>query len=87
MRGTMSIRYPVISPYYGTVEQVIHPLSSYFYEWDTLFLIRTDEGAIEEIVADIDGCFHSCEVMDGDRVIPGMVLAYIQEDIQRTGSE
>ncbi len=75
----MTIQYPVVSPYYGVVEKVLHPFSSCFYEWDTLFLIRTDDGMVEEIVVDISGHVHSLEVGDGDRVIPGMVLAYIEE--------
>jgi hypothetical protein len=83
----MSIHYPVVSPYYGIVAKVIHSSASYFYEWDTLFLIQTHDGMIEEIVADTCGYVHSCEVTDGDRVIPGMILAYIWDDVPRTGSE
>ncbi|QYY43070.1 hypothetical protein ACKE5C_01795 [Aneurinibacillus thermoaerophilus] len=76
----MVIQYPVLSPYYGKVEKIIHPSASYFYEWETLFLIRTSDGMIEEIVADTAGYVYSYEVANGDRIIPGMVLAYIREE-------
>ncbi|MBN6187603.1 hypothetical protein JQN58_11805 [Aneurinibacillus sp. BA2021] len=78
------MQYPVVSPYHGVVEKVLHPFTSSFYEWDTLFLIRTDDGMVEEIVVDLCGYVHSLEVGEGDRVIPGMVLAYIEEKTAQT---
>jgi glutamine cyclotransferase len=57
------------------------------YEWEQLFLIKTDAGLVETIQTGVSGEIESLEaVQEGDNVIPGMVLAYIKEDLYVTGS-
>jgi biotin carboxyl carrier protein len=71
----------VLSPVYGKVEKVSVQSQSRIYEWDTLFMIKTEEGGVENIQLNMSGEVESIEVQEGDHVIPGMVLAYIKEDL------
>ena len=77
----------VISSYYGIIEEVSINIHSRIYEWDPLFKIKTESGKIETIRVGISGKVHSLEVQKGDRVIPGMVLAFIKEDLIASGSD
>lgn len=77
----------VISTCYGTIEEVAIDIHSRIYEWDPLFIIRTESGMIETIRVGISGKIQSLEVQKGDRVIPGMVLAFIKEDLIASGSD
>lgn len=77
----------VLSPVYGKVEKVSIKSKSRIYEWETLFLIKTEEGKVEMIQTSVSGEIESLEVQEGDNVIPGMVLAYIKEDLFVTGSD
>lgn len=64
----------------------IEPLSR-IYEWEKLFTIKKDDGEIETIRVGISGKVESLEVQVGDRVVPGMVLAFIKEDFFATATE
>jgi biotin carboxyl carrier protein len=77
----------VLSPVYGKVEKVSIKSESRVYEWETLFLITSEEGKVEIIQTSVSGEIESLEVQVGDKVIPGMVLAYIKEDLFETGSD
>jgi biotin carboxyl carrier protein len=77
----------ILSPYYGKVEKVVIESETRIYEWETLFMIKTDEGKFEMIQTGVSGEIKSLEVQEGDDVIPGMVLAYIKEDLYVTGSD
>ncbi|MCM2531317.1 biotin/lipoyl attachment domain-containing protein [Neobacillus ginsengisoli] len=77
----------VVSPFYGKVEKISINSESRIYEWETLFMIKTEEGNQEIIRTGVSGEVESLEVQEGDDVIPGMVLAYIKEDIFVTGSD
>lgn len=70
----------VISSYYGTVIKVFRHPTAPVQEDAPLFLIETERG-IEQIVSDGTGTICSYEVGVGDEVVPGMVLAYIEEDL------
>jgi predicted GNAT superfamily acetyltransferase len=71
----------VLSPFYGEVEKVGIRSKSRIYEWEPLFRIKTEEGTVETIHIGISGEIKSLEVQEGDKVIPGMVLAYVKEDL------
>ncbi|PEZ05877.1 hypothetical protein CN326_13645 [Bacillus sp. AFS018417] len=77
----------VTSPCYGTVEKVSIDKDSRIYEWEQLFAIKDMNGQLEVIKMGCSGEVQSLEVEAGDKVIPGMVLAYIQEDILISGSD
>ncbi|MGG0186339.1 hypothetical protein [Bacillus rhizoplanae] len=77
----------VTSPCYGTVEKVSIDKDSRIYEWEPLFAIKDMNGQLEVIKMGCSGEVQSLEVEAGDKVIPGMVLAYIQEDILISGSD
>ncbi len=77
----------VISSYYGTIEEVSIDIHSRIDEWEPLFKIKTENGNIETIRVGISGKIQSLEVQKGDRVIPGMVLAFIKEDLIASASD
>ncbi len=77
----------IISSCYGTVEEISIDIESRIYEWEQLFQIKTVNGNMETIRVGISGKVQSLEVQKGDRVIPGMVLAYIKEDLIASGSD
>ena len=76
----------VLSPFYGEIKKISINNESRIYEWEPLFQIKTDEGTFETIHTGISGEIQSLEVQEGDKVIPGMVLAYVKEDLFVTGS-
>lgn len=77
----------VISPCYGQVDKISIKGESRIYEWETLFMIKSELGNLETIQTSLSGEVESLEVQEGDYVIPGMVLAYIKEDLFVTGSD
>ncbi|WP_413307907.1 hypothetical protein AA0X95_08605 [Bacillus sp. 1P10SD] len=77
----------VTSPCYGRVEKIQIKNEERIYEWDPLFMIKADDGHEEMILTGVSGEVESLEVQEGDDVIPGMVLAYIKEDLYVTGSD
>jgi len=77
----------IVSLYDGIVEEVSIAIHSRIYEWEKLFKIRTVNGNLETIRVGISGKVQSLEVQKGDRVIPGMVLAYIKEDLIASGCD
>ncbi|CRK81706.1 biotin/lipoyl-binding protein [Neobacillus massiliamazoniensis] len=77
----------IISPCYGIVDKITINRTDRLYEWETLFSIKTDDGPTEMIQTSVSGEVESIEVQEGDNVIPGMVLAYIKEDMFVTGSD
>jgi biotin carboxyl carrier protein len=77
----------VLSPCYGRVKRISIQNESRVYEWETLFVIKTEGGTEKAIQTGLSGEVESLEVQEGDQVIPGMVLAYIKEDLFVTGSD
>ncbi|MEH7304649.1 biotin/lipoyl-binding protein [Neobacillus drentensis] len=77
----------VLSPCYGKVERISIKSESRIYEWETLFMIKSQSGKVETVQTSLSGEVESLEVQEGDYVIPGMVLAYIKEDLFVTGSD
>jgi acetyl/propionyl-CoA carboxylase alpha subunit len=77
----------IISPCYGRVEKIEVKTAERIYEWERLFVIRTVAGTLEMIQTGVSGEIESLEVQEGEHVIPGMVLAYVKEDLFVTGSD
>lgn len=78
---------PIISPCFGTVEEILIDSTSRIYEWEKLFKIRAADGKLNTVSIGLSGEMHSVEVEIGDNVIPGMVLAVVKEDLIATGSD
>jgi biotin carboxyl carrier protein len=70
----------IMSSCYGVIEDILIQIHSQIYEGKPLFTIRNSEGNIETVRVKLSGKVHSLEVQKGDRVIPGMVLAFVKED-------
>lgn len=77
----------IISSCYGTIEKISIHKDSRIYEWEPLFYVKTIDGGTEIIKMGVRGEVQSLEVQEGDRVIPGMVLAYIKEEVLISGSD
>lgn len=77
----------IVSPYYGTIEKVSINQDSRVYEWEPLFYVKTIDGGTEIIKMGVSGEVQSLEVQEGDQVIPGMVLAYIKEEMVISASD
>ncbi|MFP5112934.1 biotin/lipoyl-binding protein [Bacillaceae bacterium C204] len=77
----------VLSPCYGKIKKISIKNDSRIYEWETLFMIISESGTLETVQTSMSGEVESLEVQEGDYVIPGMVLAYIKEDLFITGSD
>lgn len=77
----------VTSPCHGVVEDISIQINSRVYEWESLFTIKTDEGHRETVTIGLSGTVDSLEVQVDEEVVPGMVLAYIKEDIVVSGSD
>lgn len=78
---------PIYSPCSGTVERVLTKKSNHVYEWEKLFVIKTNNGRIEEISIGISGYITSLSVKTGQKVNVQTVLATIQDDLLITGSD
>jgi hypothetical protein len=87
-------RYPVIKPIYkigcdhrGTVEHVYIEKDSYVYEWEKLFLIKTDDGRLINISIGTSGYITELNVTVGDQVTGNTPLALLQDDFVISGSD
>jgi multidrug resistance efflux pump len=81
------IEETIYSPCSGTVEQVLTKENDHVYEWEKLFLIKTNNGRIEEISIGISGYITSLNVKKGQMVTSTTQLATIQDDLLITGSD
>ncbi|MGI8387155.1 hypothetical protein [Robertmurraya sp. P23] len=77
----------VVSTVSGKVEEVAIEVHSRIYEWEKLFTIRTENGHLETVSVGLSGEVISIEVNTGDCIIPGMVLAFIKDDLIPTGCD
>lgn len=71
----------VASPYQGVVHKICAEKKAKLQESEALFIIRNEQGELFPINMDVTSVIHSLEVNEGDTVIPGMVLAYVQEEL------
>ncbi|TCP30624.1 biotin-dependent enzyme [Scopulibacillus darangshiensis] len=74
----------VTSPSFGEVEMVLVQPNTRTKEFEPLLTIKTENGIHERISVGVSGVIHSIQVKKGDRVIPGMVLAYIKDDLMES---
>jgi hypothetical protein len=77
----------IFSPCCGTVETVLTEENDHVYEWEKLFLIKTQNGRIEEISIGISGYITSLPIKKGQEVTTQTALATIQDDLLITGSD
>lgn len=77
----------IYSPCTGIVEKVLTKENNHVYEWEKLFLIKTNNGKMEEISVGISGYITSLNVKDGQKVTDQTALATIQDDLLITGSD
>jgi multidrug efflux pump subunit AcrA (membrane-fusion protein) len=61
--------------------------NNHVYEWEKLFLIKTNSGRIEEISIGISGYITSLHVETGQKVNSETILATIRDDLLITGSD
>ncbi|GAA1372284.1 hypothetical protein [Peribacillus frigoritolerans] len=77
----------ILSPCDGRVEKISISKNSRFYEWDQLFQIKKADGSVEIIDIGVSGKIETLEVLEGEPVVAGEVLAYFKEDLFVTGSD
>lgn len=77
----------IISSCEGIIEEIFINSHSQIYEWEKLFLIRKKDGEHETIMVGFGGKVSSIEVEKGDKVIKGMVLALVKEELLASGNE
>jgi hypothetical protein len=77
----------IVSNFHGIIEEAAIEKDSRIYEWEPLFYIRTSEGMTKIIHQGISGEVVSLEVSKGDKVVPGMVLAFVKEDLFVSASD
>jgi biotin carboxyl carrier protein len=86
-RSNKMVYEMIMSPCHGIIEEISIEENSRIYEWEPLFIIKTMNGDIQVIRVGFSGEVQSLEVAKGDQVIPGMVLAYIKEELLLSGSD
>lgn len=83
----MEVLQNVHSPCGGFVKKVLVTPSSYVYEWETLFVIETNEKKEVEVSIGISGNITSVEISQGQHVAPNTVLTTMRDDLEITGSD
>lgn len=81
----MLIRFEICSSCYGVVEEVRKRERTMVYEQEVLCLVKKPDGSSLEVPVSFSGRLASVAVKQGDRVIPDMVLAHIEEEIGKIG--
>jgi acetyl/propionyl-CoA carboxylase alpha subunit len=77
----------IISPCYGEVKEVLINKGAYVHDWEQLFLIQVEGGKMGTVSMGIRGWVETLKVQKGDKVIPGMVLVCIKEDVSVPATE
>lgn len=77
----------VTSPSYGTIKSILLPDQSRIYEWEPLLLMQTEDGQEMQIRVGVSGIIDCYTVKEGNRVVPGAVIAYIDEDLIISSSD
>ena len=71
----------------GTVEQVYVQKNSYVYEWERLFLVKTEDGKLIDVSIGASGHITEINVTAGDPINRKLPLALLQDDFVITGSD
>ncbi|MCE4047277.1 MULTISPECIES: hypothetical protein [Bacillaceae] len=77
----------ILSPFAGTVKKVFVQEKAYFYEWETILTIETDQGDLKEIGVPFSGCVVSLFVKTGDEISINGKLVSLQDDLLVTGCD
>lgn len=77
----------ITSVYVGTVVEMKAERHAHVREGEVICTIQTQDGRMMPVTAELSGEIVSMEVEVGDEVIPGMVLAYVKEDLFVTGDD
>jgi len=77
----------VTSPSYGRIKAILLPAESRIYEWEPFLLLQTEDGQEIQLRVGVSGIINGYAVREGDTVVPGAVIAYIEEDIMASGSD
>jgi biotin carboxyl carrier protein len=77
----------VVSLADGTIDEVFVNEGAYVYEWEPLFLMKTNEGVQEKVQMGVCGNISSLNVKPGDKVLHDMTLAIIKEDNLSSGCD
>lgn len=77
----------VTSPSHGIIKKILIPPKGRIYEWEPIILMQTDQGQELQISVGLSGIIDLFTVTEGDRVVPGSVIAYINEDFMISGSD
>jgi biotin carboxyl carrier protein len=70
----------VTSPLYGTIEEVLVYPNQRVSEWEPLFIIKNQNGTLEQISVGLSGILSKLNVNKKDTVYPGKVIAQITAD-------
>ncbi|HWJ77442.1 MAG TPA: hypothetical protein VNR61_05095 [Niallia sp.] len=77
----------ILSPFNGKVTEIFVQEKNYFYEWEPLMTIKTEEGEIKEISVPFSGSVVTILVKPGDVISINTRLASLQDDLLVTGCD
>ncbi len=77
----------ILSPFAGTVKEVFVQEKGYFYEWETILTIETDQGELKEVGVPFSGSVVSLFVKNGDGISINAKLVSLQDDLLVTGCD
>ncbi|WP_209123628.1 hypothetical protein [Alkalihalobacillus sp. BA299] len=83
----MKVLEVVTSPYFGEVEKVNIQSGDYVYEWATLVDIKQPNGELKQVSIAVSGIIEDIKVEEGEKVTPGKVLVFIEDDLKITGTD
>ena len=77
----------ILSPFEGTVNEILMKEKAYFYEWETILTIRTLSGEIKDVSVPFSGSVVELLVKTGDKIAINTRLASLQDDLLVTGCD
>lgn len=83
----MKVLEIVTSPYFGEIANVNIQPGDYVYEWATLVDIKQPNGELKPVSINVSGFIKDIKVNEGEKVTPGKVLVFIEDDLIITGAD
>ncbi|CAM5595287.1 hypothetical protein SAFG77S_09377 [Streptomyces afghaniensis] len=77
----------ILSPFEGTVSEILMKEKAYFYEWEPILTIRTLAGEIKNVSVPFSGSVVELLVKPGDKIAINTRLASLQDDLLVTGCD
>jgi acetyl/propionyl-CoA carboxylase alpha subunit len=71
----------------GTIAKVFVKEGTYVYEWEPLFLLKTNEGMLKKVEVGASGNIFSLSAKPGDEIKEDMTLAILKEDNLPSGCD